>query len=176
MSSDTVVFMSERLVCRRWQDNDFRDVLGLYSDPLAMKFVDDGSPLSEPDCHKWFKITSQNYSARGYGMLKLSLRESPGSFIGCIGLVHPNKQVLPELKYALIPEVWGRGYATEAVSALLEYARSMLSLGRMIATVHPHNQPSQRVLEKCGFVVGLPRVNSDGTETLVYEYPQESAL
>ena len=176
MNSDTDVFISKRLVCRRWQDSDFRDVLGLYSDPLAMKFVDDGTPLSEPDCHKWIEITSQNYSTRGYGMFKLSLRDSPGSFIGCIGLVHPNKQILPELKYAFIPEVWGRGYATEAVSGLLDYASSVLFLGRMIATVHPENQPSQRVLKKCGFLVGMPRVNADGTETLVYEYPQEPAL
>ena len=176
MNSTVVIFKSERLLCRYWQKKEFRDVLKLYSDPLTMKFVDDGTPLSEPDCHKWFEITTENYSARGYGMFKLSLRDSPQSFIGCIGLVHPNKQVLPEIKYALIPEVWGRGYATEAVSALLDYGRSVLSLGLVIATVHPQNQPSQRVLEKCGFLVGMPRANSDGTETLVYEYPQESAL
>lgn len=175
MNSTVVIFKSERLLCRYWQKKEFRDVLKLYSDPLTMKFVDDGSPLSEPDCHTWFQVTSDNYAARGYGMFSLTLRAAPRPFIGCIGLVHPNNQVLPELKYALLPEAWGRGYATEAVSELLNYAGSMLALRRVIATVHPQNRPSQRVLEKCGFLTGIPRVNADGTETLVYEYSKESA-
>jgi RimJ/RimL family protein N-acetyltransferase len=53
--------------------------------------------------------------------------------------------------YALAPEVWGKGYATEAVRAAIEAGFSMTAAIEMLATAHIENPASRRVLEKCGF-------------------------
>ena len=54
--------------------------------------------------------------------------------------------------YALAPEVWGKGLATEAALAAIEAAFTLTDAVEMLATAHVENPASRRVLEKCGFV------------------------
>jgi RimJ/RimL family protein N-acetyltransferase len=56
------------------------------------------------------------------------------------------------LGYALAPEVWGKGLATEAALAAIDAGFSLTSAVEMLATAHIENPASRRVLEKCGFV------------------------
>ncbi len=56
----------------------------------------------------------------------------------------------PELAFELLRRVWGRGYATEAASAVLDWARSA-GYERLWATVWDWNTASRRVLAKVGF-------------------------
>jgi ribosomal-protein-alanine N-acetyltransferase len=53
--------------------------------------------------------------------------------------------------YVLAKDSWGRGYATEALEAMVALARR-LDVIRLYALCHPAHRPSQRVLDKCGFV------------------------
>ena len=53
--------------------------------------------------------------------------------------------------YVLAQDSWGKGYATEALQAMVDVARQ-IGLGRVTACCHPQHVVSQRVLEKCGFV------------------------
>jgi ribosomal-protein-alanine N-acetyltransferase len=52
--------------------------------------------------------------------------------------------------YVLAQEAWGRGYATEALGAMVELSRS-IDIARLFAFCHPDHRASARVLEKCGF-------------------------
>ncbi len=56
-----------------------------------------------------------------------------------------------EIGYFLSPEYWGRGYATEAVSLISQYAFEWLNLRKVYARVYAPNEASRRVLEKNGF-------------------------
>lgn len=53
--------------------------------------------------------------------------------------------------YVLAKDAWGQGYATEALSAVIEVARGV-GVRRLHALCHPAHRASWRVLEKCGFV------------------------
>jgi RimJ/RimL family protein N-acetyltransferase len=53
--------------------------------------------------------------------------------------------------YALAPEVWGKGLATEAASAVIEAGFILTNAIEMLATAHVENPASRRVLDKCGF-------------------------
>jgi RimJ/RimL family protein N-acetyltransferase len=53
--------------------------------------------------------------------------------------------------YALAPEVWGKGLATEAASAVIEAGFALTNAIEMLATAHVENPASRRVLDKCGF-------------------------
>lgn len=57
-----------------------------------------------------------------------------------------------EIGYGISPEFWGRGFATEAVKAVTEWALSEPNVNRITAETEEDNIASQRVLEKSGFV------------------------
>jgi ribosomal-protein-alanine N-acetyltransferase len=81
--------------------------------------------------------------------------EHEGEAVGGIGM-HPGKdveRVSAEVGYWLGEQVWGRGLATAALCALVEYAFATTELTRLFALPFAHNAASRRVLEKAGFVL-----------------------
>lgn len=75
-----------------------------------------------------------------------------GERIGDLGFKGITSDGAVEIGYGLLPEYWGQGYATEAVSAAVAWAESRPEVTRIEAETEPDNAASQRVLEKCGFV------------------------
>lgn len=163
----TTVFVSPRLRCRHWVTGDRAAVLEVYGDADAMRWVGDGTVLSEADADRWLGVTARNYARRGYGMFTLEDRAT-GQIVGFAGLVHPGDQPEAEVKYALARSWWGRGLATEAVRHLLEVAGSRYGLTDVIATVAREHAASQRVLAKAGMTRRADRVHDDGERTVVF--------
>ena len=89
------------------------------------------------------------------GACGLELRDGPGGS-GAAG-------AMPELGCWLGVAYWGRGFATEAVRALIDHAFTDLELEALQAGARVTNPASRRVLEKCGFQwtgVGLYRIRA----------------
>jgi len=166
-----VVFETPRLIARRLEPEDRQAMLAVYGDVEAMRYVGDGTPLSPEECDRWLVVTAENYRKRGYGMFALVERDT-GAVVGFCGLVHPGGQAEAEVKYALLRTVWGRGLATEAARALLDYGAAAHGLQRIIATVAPDNHASQRVLAKAGMQRGALRHNEDGSDTQFFHWPR----
>ena len=160
---------TERLSFAYLREGDAGVFDTVYSDPRVARFVDDGQPITAAECDAWIEITLNNYASRGYGMFSLH-RKSSGELVGCIGIVHPNGQTAPEIKYALLPAVWGEGLATEAVTGVIEYGMTEHGLQNYVATVDPRNVASQNVLLKSGFSQGDSILEDDGSEVLVFYY------
>ncbi|WP_253887199.1 GNAT family N-acetyltransferase [Actinokineospora diospyrosa] len=74
--------------------------------------------------------------------------KAAGDVIGYCGLVGGGEE--PELAFELLRRFWGRGYATEAALAVLDWARAS-GYTRLLATVWEWNTASRRVLAKVGF-------------------------
>lgn len=55
-----------------------------------------------------------------------------------------------EIGYVLHKKFWGQGYATEAVCALLEWAKNNINAEYVIAFAPLEHEASQRVMQKCG--------------------------
>jgi RimJ/RimL family protein N-acetyltransferase len=160
-------FSTARLLVRRWRASDLEAFFAIYGDAQAMRWVGDGSPISREDCVRWMDVTRTNYEKRGYGMFAVEELASPG-VIGFCGIVHPGGQAEPEVKYALLRSCWGRGFATEIASALIEYAYRVHQLHMLIATVAPANLASQNVLLKAGMQRTGLRANADGSTTQMF--------
>ena len=79
-------------------------------------------------------------------------RKDGADVIGSCGLVDSRRGAdgEPELAFELLRRVWGQGYATEASTAVLDWARSS-GYQRIWATVWDWNTASRRVLAKVGF-------------------------
>jgi RimJ/RimL family protein N-acetyltransferase len=168
-----VIFETDRLIARRLVAGDEKAMCAIYGDPEVVVFVGDSRPLPEEICKHWIDVTDKNFILRGYGMVAFVERSS-GELIGCGGIVHPDQQPEPEVKYAFRKDVWGVGFATEAVSALIKYAVQTLGIGRIVATIAPGNMRSRRVISKVGFLQTSDRINEDATATQIWEYVRET--
>lgn len=162
-----VLFETARLRCRRWIAEDLGPLFEVYGDPEVARYVGDGAPITLEQCQSWLEVTAANYARRGYGMFALEDRET-GEVVGFCGLVHPGGQPEPEIKYALRRARWGLGMASEFVPALLAYGATAHRMREIIATVHPDNLTSRRVLEKAGLRLRERLIDEDGVPTLVF--------
>jgi RimJ/RimL family protein N-acetyltransferase len=97
---------------------------------------------------------------KGEAAYLVTLRD--GTIVGACGLMFHYDDT-PEIGYWLGVPYWNRGYATEALHALIDYAFTDLTHDAVQAGARVTNPASRRVLEKCGFQwtgVGLYRINS----------------
>ncbi len=165
----SLLFETERLIGRQLEPDDYQELLNVYGDISAMRWVDDGNPITPEECKKWLEITEKNYHIYGYGLSAIVERSS-GEVIGFCGLVHPGGQKQTEIKYAFKRNYWDRGLATETVRAMLRYGSRAFNLTYVIATVDQENIRSKRVLVKSGMSLIETRKNVDGSETLIFAW------
>lgn len=167
-----LLYTTPRLEVHSVADGDEEAFLAVYGDADAMRWVDDGRPITPDECAQWVRVTRANYIERGYGMSRLELTGSPdgAQLVGFCGLVHPNDQAEVEVKYALLRQHWGRGLATEALGGMLKYGERAFEIREVIATSAPENRASHRVLEKNGFVPLEIRIGEVGDRTQVHRW------
>ncbi|MFJ8287318.1 GNAT family N-acetyltransferase [Streptomyces griseoluteus] len=107
-----------------------------------------------------------------FGVFTL-IRAEDGLAVGGIGFHGaPDSEGRVEIGYDLVPEARGRGYATEAVRALVDWALARDDVHQIVATVHPDNPASERVLARTGF----HRANTEQEETARTQHGTESGL
>ena len=90
-----------------------------------------------------------HWQEKGYGLWAVELR-STGKLLGRCGLQYIPETDEVEIDFILDRHYWGRGFATEAGQAALQYGFNDLGLSMIVGIVHPENRASQRVLEKVG--------------------------
>ncbi|GHD04907.1 N-acetyltransferase GCN5 [Pseudorhodoferax aquiterrae] len=163
------VFETERSLVRRWCSADLDELVKVYGDREAMKWVGDGRPLSESECREWLVVTFRNYKRRGYGMFAVELKGRPRA-IGFCGIVHPGDQEEPEVKYAYLRCCWGQGIATEVLRGLVAYGTEVHGLMDFVATTAPNNCASHAVLKKAGFLPGELFTDEHGDLTQPFLY------
>lgn len=85
----------------------------------------------------------------GYGRWRCFLKDTE-TMIGFCGLKCLDDLRCVDVGFRFLPEYWGRGFATQACRASLEYGFEVIGLERIVGLVLPENPASSRVLEKCG--------------------------
>lgn len=138
-----------RLFFRPWTATDLELALALWSDPAVTELI--GGPFSEAAVRERLAREAATLAAHGVQYWPIFLRSS-GEHVGCCGLrpYRPDQRIY-ELGFHLRPEHWGRGFASEAARATIEYAFDTLRATALFAGHHPQNTTSRRLLEKLGF-------------------------
>lgn len=91
-----------------------------------------------------------------YGMGRWAVVDKNSQqFIGLCGVrfapeTENNRSNFYDLGYRLLPEYWGKGFATEAAKACVHYAFDVLQVPEIISMIHVNHYASKRVAEKCG--------------------------
>ncbi|RAK70311.1 GNAT family N-acetyltransferase [Hymenobacter edaphi] len=137
-----------RLALRPITAADFDLYLRFQSDPQIMRHI--GAPRPAEVVRQYLDDMPADY-ARWPGMGRwFTVEKASGRVVG-IHLLKPlDTSAHIELGYRLLPEAWGRGYATEMGRALIEYGFGPLGLAQVVGITAPDNVASQHVLEKCG--------------------------
>jgi RimJ/RimL family protein N-acetyltransferase len=157
---------SARLTFREMTPDDLDDMARLLGHPEVMTYYP--RPKTRDEAGQWIEWNRALYRTRGYGLWLLSTQD--GAFVGDCGLTPQQVDGVTELEvgYHVLPELQGRGYATEAAAASRDFAREVLGVTRLVAIIHPDNQPSQRVAEKIGLHPEKRAVVHGGRNAIIY--------
>ena len=140
-----------RLILREYTEDDSATVLAYQSDPRYLRYY----PWEErtlEDVQRLVRtfIDWQSESPRRRLQLAVLLHES-GTLIGSCGVRRkPDDDTEADIGFELSPGHWGQGYATEAATAMVEFAFRELGLSRLSSWCIADNAASARVLEKLG--------------------------
>ena len=133
---------TERLILRKFSENDLLDLFEYLSDPDVVKFEPyRPMPLDETREELEIRINSDE-------MVAVALKAS-GKLIGNIYLGKRENKTL-EIGYVFNKDYWKQGYARESCAAVILEAFSS-GVDRIIARCDPENQGSWRLLERLGF-------------------------
>lgn len=160
---------TERLVLRGFEAHDFEAYAAIMADPAVTRYLGDGQPLERVDAWRQLALVVGHWALRGFGLWAVQERDT-GALAGRVGCFEPEGWPGFELGYVLARPFWGRGYATEAARAALEYARAVLGRVRVISLIQPGNAASIRVAERLGATAD-GSVNLNGHTANVYAYP-----
>lgn len=120
----------------------------LWTNDHIRHFLFDDREISPAEARSFVEASLANFQQFGYGLWLVSERDR-GCLIGFAGLLHSESEA-PNLIYGVHSDFCGKGYATEAAGAVLEYALENLALPVVKADVDEPNLESVRVLEKLG--------------------------
>jgi RimJ/RimL family protein N-acetyltransferase len=142
------ILTTDRLAFRPFTPDDFDLMAGLHRDPQVGRYF--GGVWSDDKVREALATFAEEQAELGHS--KWAAFTLDGRFVGRAGvsLWEPTGEL--ELGYALRPEFWGRGLATEAARAVAAYAFSVTDVDHLIGFTHLENTGSQRVLEKIGMV------------------------
>jgi ribosomal-protein-alanine N-acetyltransferase len=135
---------TQRLTIRRFRAGDLTELYAYTSDPEVMAFIPEGQ-FTVAQAREFIAKNSSE-QAQAFAVIL----EEEGRLVGHM-LFHPwFAPQTYEIGWVYHSAYHGKGYATEAARALLEYAFEELELHRVIATCQPENVPSDRVMVKLG--------------------------
>ena len=142
-----------RLILRPWQGHDLAPYAEICADPEVMKYVADGKPRTPEQSADAIRFFEGEWHTRGYGVFAVELKETD-QLMGFAGFLYPDflPQVLPsvEIGWRFGRPFWGRGYATEAAQAALDYGLNDRGLTDIVSIFHLENKASERVMQKIG--------------------------
>lgn len=166
-----LVLETRRLRLRRFVLDDWQPLHRHYSDIECTRFTF-GRTLTDGESWRAMSGMEGHWSLRGFGPYALVERAS-NSLVGAAGLWHPGDFPETEVKWLLLREFWGRGYATEAVREVQSVAATHLSM-RPISLIRKENEGSRRVAIAVGAVHERDLAFRDA-EWMVFRHPPRPA-
>ena len=157
---------TDRLRFREYTPEDLDLVSDLFSDDQARRFY---PTMDEEDRQRsWIEWNLANYLDHGFGLWVVELLDGAATLGDC-GLTFQDVagKEMVEVGYHLVEEHRGRGYATEAAAACLDYAFEVVRVETVCSIVDPLNEPSISVAtrihdQRTSFI------DSDGDEMLLF--------
>ena len=167
MTDPEHTLMSKRLGFRMLEDHDLQNLMRLDMNLEVRAFFPEG--VSTPKQLREKIIRSHtSFLQKGFGEFSVTDLKT-NEFLGRAGFAELKNGEI-EVGYLLLKEHWGKGIATEALSALLDWAGKALSVPCILAYAPINHHASVGVMKKAGMRY-LKTESSHGVECIFYEYP-----
>ncbi len=172
--TDIPTLHTERLSLRPPAESDLPAWAdGFFADPEVARYIS-RRPLTPLErAERALRVARATWASHNIGGWVLADKAS-GAFVGAINIEPWDDTEELEIGYGLVPAAWGKGYATEAVRAAVDYAFGVAGVARLSARVVAANTASSGVLLKLGFAVIDERPIERGT-LLIYRRENELA-
>jgi [ribosomal protein S5]-alanine N-acetyltransferase len=145
-----LVLETERINLRKFRVIDGEFIFRLLNSKEWLKNIGNRNISSRADAENY--ITGKlipPYERSGFGFYLIELKKT-GESAGMCGLVKREGLDDVDIGFALLPEYEGKGYAFEAATAVLDYAKNKLNMSRLAAVTIAENNGSIKLLEKLG--------------------------
>jgi len=148
MASNSPIIETHRLRLRLFEPSDAEQLYQLYSDPDVMRFM--RGTRSRQQAEEHIQAFAEQYAKTGFTLWAVE-QKVDGQVIGRVGLWFLDGTEEVELGYLIAKSHWGKGFATEASVASLDFGFRQIALESIAAIAVPENGGSLRVMEKLGF-------------------------
>jgi aminoglycoside 6'-N-acetyltransferase len=176
MSSDTNVepLVTERLVLRRSVPEDAEQISAYRSDPDVQRYQGWGRTDAEKIGQEIREMSGRTPGSPGWVQFSVEERDT-GTLVGDVGMAPADGEPgVIKIGYTIAPTSQGKGYATEAVRALVDYAFRLVGARVVRAYASANNIPSIHVAENVGMrLVERIERSSGGTTFFVVRYEIE---
>jgi RimJ/RimL family protein N-acetyltransferase len=166
------------LILRGDTTDDFPACAAMWADPAVVAKIS-GTPSSEEQSWARFLRYAGHWHHLGFGYWAVTAKED-GRYLGDVGFADYHRDTSPSLRgkpeagWVLNASAHGKGYATEAVSAILTWADTTLPHSQTVAIFDPTHAASIHVAKKVGFTNETLGRYGDA-ETLFMERAKRSA-
>jgi [ribosomal protein S5]-alanine N-acetyltransferase len=148
MQAHMTQIKTERLTLRQFTLSDAEFILELVNEQSFIQNIGDRGVRTLSDAEKYLENGPiSSYARNGFGLLAVTLNGT-GQPIGICGLIKRDTLEDVDIGYAFLPKFWSKGYALESARAVMNHAKEVLGLKRVVAIVDPNNAGSIRLLER----------------------------
>ncbi len=168
-----MIFETERLYVRHWQQPDLHNLHQLYSDTAIMEYI--RPVLTIDETRQIFNAQIDQYNIDEYLGRYVIIEKVSNSFVGIFLLRKPADRTGVEIGYAFRKQDWGKGFATEIVKAAVQYVFTSTDFSSIYAYTDKRNINSKKVLEKSGFTY-LENIIEDGKALEVFFLEKSSCI
>ncbi len=145
------IITTPRLILRPWRDDDLPALAAMNADQRVMRFMPTTLTLEETKTA--FKTLRDHFDRHGFGVWAVEVPGIP-HIVGGVGLCHPPYQAhftpCVEISWRIAYQFQGRGYATEAARAALEFGFTQLKLAEIVSLTVQVNVQSWMLMERLG--------------------------
>lgn len=136
---------------RPWHTDDLKDLVEMANNKEIAKYMADvfPHPYGEDNGKAFIEMANSKTPQSIFAIVV------DGKPVGSIGL-HPQADILrknSEIGYWIGEPYWGKGIATQAIEQIVKYGFATMDVERIFARIFHSNIPSQKVIEKAGFIV-----------------------
>jgi RimJ/RimL family protein N-acetyltransferase len=150
-----LILETERLILRPFELSDAEALFEMDSNPNVHKYLWQKPLTTIEEVYGYIEMVQKQYVKHNIGRFSTIIKET-GELIGWTGIKFVDDHVengntnFYDYGYRLNEKFWGKGYATEASIAWLEYGFKEMKIDTMNAYTHAENGASNHILEKIG--------------------------
>lgn len=171
LPGDVPTLETERLRLRPHRISDYPDSARMWADPIVTRYIRH-TPFTPEET--WSRLLRYigHWALLEFGYWVIE-ENATRTFIGEVGFadyrrdITPSLADIPEIGWVLAPHAHGKGFATEAVRAAVQWGDSHFAQQKTACIIAPENNASMRVAVKCGYRE-FQRTTYHGSPTVMY--------